>query len=110
MKNLNPVSHSGGGNDGPPGQDMLGVLLAACFAFFVTPVIFEFIGPYVERLVYETYGSQSFAEFMYYVGFALLGGVLFAAARMFFWYVLAALVAFLAQRAVIGGGLPSMAF
>jgi len=108
MNNQFP-NNSGGGNDGPPGQNALGVLLAACVAFFVTPYVFELIGPYVQRLVYDAYGSREFADFMYYVGFALCGGVLYAAARMFFWYVLSALVAFLAQRAV-SGGIPMAAF
>jgi len=97
---------AGGGDSGPPGQNTLGILLAACVAFFLTPYVFEWIGPFVERLVYNAYGSREFAGVMYYVGFVLCGGVLFAAARIFFWYVLAALVAFLAQRAVMG----SMAF
>ena len=101
-----PNPQGGGGNDGPPGQNVLGILLAGCAAFFGTPYLFEWIGPYVERLVYNAYGSRELAAIMYYVGFVLCGGVIYAAARMFFWYVLAALVAFLAQRAVMG----SMAF
>ncbi len=94
----------------PPGQNLLGILLAATVSFFATPYLFEWIGPWVERIVYHAYGSRELAGLMYYVGYVLCGGVIYAAGRMFFWYILGALVAFLAQRAVVGGGLPSMAF
>ncbi|WP_420722473.1 hypothetical protein [Hwanghaeella sp. LZ110] len=96
----------GGGESGPPGQNALGILLAGCVAFFVTPYVFEWIGPFVERLVLNAYGSRELADLMYWLSFGLIGGVLFTAARLFFWYVLAAFVAYMAQRAVMG----SMAF
>lgn len=94
-----PQGPGTGNNQGPPGQDLLGIMLAGAAAAFGTPYLFEFIGPFVERLTYDAYGSRGLADFMYALSFLLCGGIIYAAARIFFWYVLAAIVAYLATRA-----------
>lgn len=92
----------GGGDNGPPGQNMLGILLAATTSIFLTPYVFTLIGPFVERLTLDAYGSREFADIMYWASFILCGGVIYAASRLIYWYVLAALVAYLAMRSMSG--------
>ena len=99
MSNLYPSAPgSGGGDGGPPGQNLLGITLAALAAIFGTPILFQWIGPVFERLVYEVYGSRDLAELMYYASFALSGIVIYAACRIALWYAIAAIVAFLSMR------------
>jgi len=87
-----------GDNGGPPGQDLLAISLALLAAVLGTPVLFEFIGPIVRKLVLSAYGSEGFAALMYYASFVLSGVVIFAICRMVLWYALAAIVAFGAMR------------
>lgn len=93
----NPAT-SGGGDSGPPGQNLLGICLALLAAVLGTPYLFGYAGPMVERLVYNAYGSRDLAQFMYVVSFGLSGLVIYAACRMALWYALAAIVAFGAMR------------
>lgn len=87
-----------GENNGPPGQNLLAISLALLAAVLGTPVLFEFIGPIVRKLVLSAYGSEEFAVLMYYASFVLSGIVIFAICRMVLWYALAAIVAFGAMR------------
>lgn len=89
-----------GGENGPPGQNLLGILLAASTSAFATPYVFTLIGPFVERMTLDAYGSHELAQIMYWASFVLCGGVIYAASRMLYWYLLAALVAYLAMRSV----------
>lgn len=101
MKNNSPYGAQAGGQDnGPPGQNILGILLAATTSFFLTPYVFTFIGPYVEKLVFDAYGSRDFAEVMFAVSFILCGGVIYCVSRMIYWYLLAAIIAYMSLRAV----------
>lgn len=88
----------GGGDQGPPGQNLLGVTLAALAAVFGTPILFDLIGPFFEKLVFEVYGSRDLAQLMYYASFALSGLVIYAACRIALWYAIAALIGFLSVR------------
>ena len=99
-----PSHNSGGGDGGPPGQDMLGICLAALASVLGTPYLFELVGPFVEQLVYKTYDSQTLADVMYVASFGLSGIVIFSVTRMAAWYAIAAIVAFLAMRAAGGLG------
>lgn len=83
---------------GPPGQDMLAIALALLAAVLGTPYLFHFAGPFVERLVFEAYGSRDLASLMYFASFALSGVVIFAVCRMALWYAISAIVAFGAMR------------
>ncbi|MDF1722139.1 MAG: hypothetical protein P1U65_15815 [Minwuia sp.] len=96
--NLNQQGGGAGGNDGPPGQNMLGIALAAAAAMLGTPLLFHYIGPMSERLIYEAYGIREFASLMYYASFALCGLVIYAACRIALWYAISALIAFLTLR------------
>ena len=98
MNNPYPNAHASGAGNGPPGQNLLGVTLAALAAIFGTPILFQWIGPLFEKLVYEVYGSRDLAELMYYGSFALSGIVIYAACRIALWYAIAAIVAFLTLR------------
>ena len=99
MNNLYPnAAGGGGGGNGPPGQNLLGITLAALAAIFGTPTLFQWVGPVFEGLVYEVYGSRDLAELMYYASFALSGIVIYAACRIALWYAIAALIAFLTMR------------
>ena len=86
------------GNGGPPGQDLLGICLAALASVLGTPFVFEFVGPFVEGLVHQAYGWKELAGFMYFASFALTGVVIYAVCRMALWYAIAAIVAFGAVR------------
>ena len=97
--NYNSPRGSGSGeNNGPPGQNLLAICLASLAALLGTPYVFQLVGPMVERLVYEAYGSRDLADFMYAASFVLSGIVIFAICRMVLWYALAAIVAFGAMR------------
>ena len=87
-----------GRDDGPPGQNLLAVCLALLAAVLGTPFVFHFVGPFVEKLVYQQYGSRDLADFMYFASFLLSGVVIFAVTRMALWYALAAIVTFGALR------------
>ena len=98
MKDFN--SHSPDRRDAsPPGQNALGICLAGVAALLGTPYLFNFIGGYVEELVYNAYGSRDFASLMYVVTFGLCGVAIYSVCRMILWYVLAIIVAFLSVRA-----------
>jgi len=86
------------GDNTPPGQNLLAICLALLAAVLGTPYLFHFVGPVVEKLVYQAYGSRDFADLMYAVSFALSGIVIFAVCRMVLWYALAAIVTFGAMR------------
>ncbi len=94
----NYPSPGGGPEGGPPGQNLLGICLALLAAVLGTPYVFQFAGPFAEKLVYEAYGSRDLAEFMYAASFVLSGVVIFAATRMALFYALAAIVAFGGMR------------
>lgn len=98
MNYQSPRGHGGGENNGPPGQKLLCVSLALLAAILGTPALFHLIGPLVERLVYEAYGSRDFAEFMYVMTFGLSGIVIFAISQMALWYAITAVVALGALR------------
>ena len=87
-----------GGNGGPPGQDLLCTCLALLAAVLGTPYVFHYVGPIIERLVYEAYGWKDLAGFMYGLSFLLSGVVIFAVCRMALWYAISAIVAFGAMR------------
>ena len=89
---------SGGGDSGPPGQNLLGICLALLAAVLGTPYLFGYVGPWVERVVYNAYGSRELADVMYFASFGLSGVVIYAVCRMALWYALAAIVAFGAVR------------
>ena len=93
----NPMSPSGPGG-GPPGQNLLGICLALLASVIGTPWVFDYVGPWVEKLVYSAYGSRELADVMYFASFALSGVVIFAVCRMVMWYALAAIVGFGALR------------
>lgn len=103
-----PYSPSPAASGGPPGQNLLGIVLAALAAILGTPWLFEFIGPVVRDLVRSAYDSAGFAEMMYYASFVLSGAAIFSVCRMALWYAIGAIVAFVALR--FGGGLPAAAF
>jgi len=88
----------GGGENGPPGQNMLCVCLALLAAVIGTPYVFHFVGPAVEKIVYEAYGWRELASFMYAASFVLSGIVIFAVSRMALWYAITAIVGFGALR------------
>ena len=99
MKNSFPqVPRSAGGDNGPPSLDLLCICLALLAAFLGTPYVFHFVGPFVERLVYEAYGWRELAIIMYGVSFFLTGVVIFAICRIALWYAISAIVAFGALR------------
>ncbi|NQW11394.1 MAG: hypothetical protein HQ481_16130 [Alphaproteobacteria bacterium] len=89
---------SGGPEGGPPGQNLLGICLALLAAVLGTPYLFGYVGPWVERVVYNAYGSRELADVMYFASFGLSGVVIYAVCRMALWYALAAIVAFGAVR------------
>ena len=77
-----PLPGGSGSNGGPPGQDLLGIVLAALAAILGTPYLFEFVGPAIRDLVNSAYDSPGFAELMYYASFMLSGVAIFAVCRM----------------------------
>ena len=89
---------SGGGENGPPGQNLLCVCLALLAAVIGTPYVFHFVGPFVEKIVYEAYGWRELASLMYAASFVLSGIVIFAVCRMALWYAITAIVGFGALR------------
>lgn len=91
--------------DGPPGQDLLGMALAAVASLIGTPYLFNFVGPFIEGIVGEAYGSEGFASLMYYASFALSGVVIYALSRMTLFYTIGAIVAYATLR--FGGVLPA---
>jgi len=95
-KFFNPNQPNGGGM--PPGQDMLGIVLAALAAILGTPYLFGFIGEPIRDLVASAYESHAFATLMYYVSFALSGVAIYAICRMALFYALAAIVGFASMR------------
>ncbi len=97
-----------GGNGGPPGQDLLGITLAALAAIVGTPWIFGYVGPWFEELVYRSYGSRELADVMYFASFALTGVVIYAICRMALFYAIAAIVAFASMRWGGGAMLPAL--
>tara|TARA_R110000787_G_scaffold16622_17_gene50535 strand:+ start:33974 stop:34294 length:321 start_codon:yes stop_codon:yes gene_type:complete len=100
MTNFNPSPGRVGGdpNGGPPGQNLLCICLALLAAVLGTPYVFHYVGPFVERLVYEAYGWRELATFMYAASFLLTGIVIFAVSRMTLWYAITAIVTFGALR------------
>ncbi|MDF1722444.1 MAG: hypothetical protein P1U65_17355 [Minwuia sp.] len=94
MSNPYNMPAGAGGENGPPGQNMLAVTLALLAAILGTPYLFNYVGPFVENLVYKAYGSRDLADLMYFVSFALSGFVIFAVCRMALWYAIAGIVAF----------------
>lgn len=92
-----PMS-GGASNDGPPGQNLLCICLALLAAVLGTPYVFQFVGPFVENLVLQSYGSKGLADLMYVASFVLSGIVIFAVCRMTLWYAISAIVAFGAMR------------
>lgn len=89
---------SGGGDSGPPGQNVLTISLALLAAILGTPMLFEFIGPIVRKLVLSAYGSEEFAVLMYYASFVLSGAVIFSITRITLFYALAGVAGFGALR------------
>jgi hypothetical protein len=98
MVQYHPAASGGEPENSPPGQNLLGVCLAMLAAVLGTPYVFHFIGPFIEKLVYEAYGSRDLADFMYIASFALSGVVIFAATRMTLFYALAGIVTFGSMR------------
>lgn len=49
MNYSNPAA-PGGGDSGPPGQNLLGICLALLAAVLGTPYLFGYVGPWVERV------------------------------------------------------------
>ena len=88
----------GGGDGGPPGQNLLGVCLALLAAVLGTPYLFSFIGPMIEKLVYQAYGWRELADLMYYASFVLSAVTIYALCRMALFYALAGIVGFGAMR------------
>lgn len=86
------------GNDGPPGQDLLGICLAGVAAIIGTPYLFNFVGPLAEQIISNAYDSKELASLMYFVSFGLSGLVIYAVCRMALWYAIGAIVAFGALR------------
>tara|TARA_R110001592_G_C12690522_1_gene705730 strand:- start:207 stop:542 length:336 start_codon:yes stop_codon:yes gene_type:complete len=111
MTNYNPIPQgpSGGGNGGPPGQELLGIALASVAALIGTPFLFNLIGPVIAEIINEAYDSEGFAALAYYVSFALSGVVIYAVCRIALWYAIGAIVAFAALR-FGSGGMPLAAF
>lgn len=99
---------AGGGKDGPPGQNILGIALAAVAAVIGTPFLFNLIGPAVEDIVRDAYGSDALADLMYFASFALSGVVIYAVSRMALYYAIGAIVAFATLR--FGSSIPAVAF
>ena len=97
MPHPNPVA-SGGGNGGPPGQELLSVSLSLLAALLGTPYVFSLVGPVIERLVYEAYGWRELAGVMYFASYALSAVILYTLTRMALFYAIAAIVAFGAMR------------
>ncbi|OSQ47042.1 hypothetical protein [Thalassospira alkalitolerans] len=91
-------AHSGSNNGGPPGQNLLCICLALLAAVLGTPYVFHYVGPFIERLVYEAYGWRELASFMYAASFLLTSLVIFAISRMTLWYAITAIVTFGALR------------
>lgn len=87
-------SPGSGGDGGPPGQDLLAISLALLAAVLGTPMLFEYVGPLVRRLVMSAYGSEDFADLMYFASFGLSGVAIFSVCRMTLWYAMAGIVAF----------------
>lgn len=96
--NFPQPSGMGGGNGGPPGQNVLCICLALLAAVLGTPYLFHFVGPFVQKLVLEAYGSEGLAAFMYFASYALSGIVIFTISRMALFYAISAIVAFGAMR------------
>lgn len=97
-----PRMSAGGGNGGPPGQELLSVSLSLLAAVLGTPYVFSLVGPVVERLVYQAYGWRELADLMYFASFGLSSVVIYTVTRMALWYAIAAIVAFAALR--LGAG------
>lgn len=92
-------SNTNAGNEnGPPGQNILTISLALLAALLGTPMLFEFIGPLVRKLVLSAYGSEEFAFLMYYASFVLSGAVIFSITRIALFYALAGVAGFGALR------------
>jgi|GEM_PF-5909975 len=89
---------SSGNDNGPPGQNLLAICLAMLAAVLGTPYLFELVGPFIQKLVYQAYDSEALADLMYYASFALSGIAIFTVTRMALWYAIAAIVAFGAMR------------
>lgn len=98
MTSYHPNPSRSGGNGGPQGQKLLSVSLALLAAILGTPVLFGLIGPIVERLVYEAYGSQDFADIMYGASFVLSGVAIYSIAEMTIYTAITAVIAFGALR------------
>lgn len=97
MINFDPQKPSGP-DTGPPGQNLLCICLALLAAVLGTPYVFHYVGPFVEKLVYQAYGWRDLAVLMYGLSFVLSGVVIFAVCRMALWYAISAIVAFGAMR------------
>eukprot|EP00752_Nemacystus_decipiens_P000232 g232.t1 len=111
LKMANPYNTphpSGGGNSGPPGQELLGIALAGVAAVIGTPYLFSLIGPAIADIVSDAYDSEGFASLMYFASYGLSGVVIFCVCRMALFYAIGAIVAFATLR--FGGGLPMAAF
>lgn len=110
MTNYNPIPQGpgGGGNGGPPGQELLGIALAGVAAVIGTPYLFNLIGPFIAEMVNDAYDSEGLASLMYFASFVLSGVVIYAACRIALWYAIGAIVAFGALR--FGSGMPLAAF
>jgi len=101
MSDFGTSGHRGGGNGGPPGQELLSVSLSLLAAVLGTPYVFSFAGPIIERLVYEAYGWREISDAMYFASYVLSAVILYTTARMALFYAIAAIVAFSAMR--LGG-------
>jgi len=93
MTSYHPYPPRSGG-EGPQGQKLLSVSLALLAAILGTPALFNVIGPVVERLVYEAYGSRDFADIMYGASFVLSGVVIYSISQMTVYAAMTAIVAF----------------
>ncbi|MGB0696276.1 MAG: hypothetical protein ACPGOY_11545 [Rhodospirillaceae bacterium] len=89
-----PGGQGASGSDGPPGQDLLSICLALLAAVIGTPYLFEFVGPFVADLTRNAYGSDDFADLMYFVSFALTGVVIYSVCRIVLWYAIGAIITF----------------
>lgn len=98
MSDFGTSGPRGGGNGGPPGQELLSVSLSLLAAVLGTPYLFSLIGPVVERLVYEAYGWRELADLMYFASYALSGVIIYTVSRMALYYAIAAVAAFGVMR------------
>ena len=89
---------AGGPNGGPPGQELLGIVLSALAAVLGTPYLFDFVGPAISDLVATAYGSPSLGEVMYFVSFLLSGVAIYSICRMALFYAIAAIAGFASMR------------